>query len=175
MGKTKFQTKWTVNRPWFSSGNNEIYQAKCNACRDAINITSDIGTMKNHENTPKHLGNVNNNENQLQFVVKEKGTVSMESVDKSVILTTEEQKWKAKILRALNVVDKNYSFESCKEDNMLYSKMFPDSEIAKNYEMSATKVIYLMKHGIAVYAKNDLKNNIDGRPVLTSMGRQTIK
>ena len=42
--------------------------------------------------------------------------------------------------------------------------MFPDSEIAKNYEMSATKVMYLMKHGIAVYAKNDLNSDIDGRP-----------
>ena len=30
--------------------------------------------------------------------------------------------------------------------------------------MSATKVMYLMKHGIAVYAKNDLNNGIDGRP-----------
>ena len=64
----------------------------------------------------------------------------MESVDKSVILTTEEQIWKAEILRALNVLDKHHSFESCKEDNMLYSKMFPDSEIGKNCEMSATNV-----------------------------------
>ena len=134
MGKTMFQTKWTVNHPWLSSVKNDIYQAKCNACRDAnaINITSGIGAVKNHVNTPKHMRNFNNNKNQLQFVVKEKGTVSMESVDKSVILTTEEQKWKAEILRALNEVDKNHSFESCKEDNMLHSKMFPDSEIAKN-------------------------------------------
>ena len=40
--------------------------------------------------------------------------------------------------------------------------MFPDSEIAKNYEISATKVIYLMKHRIVVYAKNDLNSDIDG-------------
>ena len=137
MGETKFQTKWTVNRPWYSSVKNDIYQAKCNACEDAINITSGIGAVKNHENTPKHLRNFNNNKNQLQFVVKEKGTFSMESVDKSVILTTEEQKWKAEILRALNIVDMNHSFESGKEDNMLYSKMFPNSEIAKN-----TKAMY---------------------------------
>lgn len=41
--------------------------------------------------------------------------------------------------------------------------MFPDSEIAKNYEMLATKVMYLMKHGIAVYSKHDLNSDIDGR------------
>ena len=67
-------------------------------------------------------------------------------------------------LRALNVVDKNQFFESCNEDNMLYSKMFPDSEIAKNYEMLVTKVMYLMKHGFAVHAKNALNSDIDGRP-----------
>ena len=42
--------------------------------------------------------------------------------------------------------------------------MFPDSEIAKNYEMSTSKVMHLVKHGIAGYAKNDLNNDIDGRP-----------
>ena len=111
MGKTKLQTKRTVNRPWLSSVKNDICQVKCIACGDAINITSGIGAVKNHENTPKHLRNFNNNKNQLQFVVKEKVTVSMKSVDKSVILTTEEQEWKAEILRALNVVDKNHSSE----------------------------------------------------------------
>ena len=64
MGKTKFQIKWTVNRPWFSSVKNDIYQAKCNACGDAINITSGIGAVKN-ENSPKQLRNFNNNKNQL--------------------------------------------------------------------------------------------------------------
>ena len=94
----------------------------------------------------------------------------MESVDKSVILTTEEQKWKAEILWVLNVVDKNHSFESCKEDNMLYSKMFDDSEIVKNYEMSATKVMHLMNHGIAVYAIN---SDIDGRPFTLHFNEST--
>ena len=100
----------------------------------------------------------------------------MESVDKSVILTTEEQKWKAEILWVLNVVDKNHSFESCKEDNMLYSKMFHDSEIVKNYEMSATKVMHLMNHGITVYAKKTLIVTLmEGHLLFTSMSRETNK
>lgn len=70
MDKTKFQTKWTVNRPWLSIVKNDIYKAKYNACGDAINITKSIGAVKNHENIPKHLSNFNINENQLQFVVK---------------------------------------------------------------------------------------------------------
>ena len=60
MGKTKFQTKWTVNCPWLSSVKNDIYQSKCNACVGTINITGGKGEVKNLENTPKHLRNVNN-------------------------------------------------------------------------------------------------------------------
>ena len=42
--------------------------------------------------------------------------------------------------------------------------MSPDSEIAKNYQMSATKVMYIIRHGIAIYVRNDLKKEIDDRP-----------
>ena len=62
---------------WLSSVKNDLYQAKCNTCGDIVNITSGIGAVKNHENTPKHLRNFNNNKSQLQFLVKEKGTVSL--------------------------------------------------------------------------------------------------
>ena len=92
MGKTKFQTKWTVNCPWLSSVKNDKYQAKCNACGEAINITSGVGAVENHENTPKHLRNFSNNKNQLQFVIKGKGTISMESVDKSVLSLLQKNK-----------------------------------------------------------------------------------
>ena len=115
----------------------------------STSLVVSIGAVKNHENTPKHLRNFNNNnnknnnnKNQLQFVVKKKGTVSMESVDKSVrYLYYRRTKMESGDFKGVKCSrDKNHSIESCKEDNMLYSKMFPNSEIAKNYEMSVTKV-----------------------------------
>ena len=163
MGKTKFQQSWKNDRPWLTSIKNDHYSAKCTACGDVLNIVSGVGAVKNHEKTPKHLRNISTNKNQLQFVVK-KGTVAMQSSDKVILLTSEERKWNAEILRALTVVDKNYAFQSCKSDNNIYRRMFPDSEIAKNYEMSATKVMYIIRHGIAIYVRNDLKKEIDDRP-----------
>lgn len=68
MVTTKLQTKWIVNRPWLSSVKNDIYQLKSNACRDAINVTSGIGAVKNHENTAKHLRNFSNNK--YRFLLK---------------------------------------------------------------------------------------------------------
>ena len=85
MGKTKFQQKWTLNRLWLSNVK-DIYQAKCNACGDILNITSGIGAIKHHENTPKHLKNFAGNKKQLQFVFKESGSMELQSVDKTIIL-----------------------------------------------------------------------------------------
>ena len=150
MGKTKFQQSWKNDRPWLTSIKNDHYSAKCTACGDVLNIVSGVGAVKNHEKTPKHLTHISTNKNQLQFVVK-KGTVAMQSSHKV-------------ILRALTVVDTNYAFQSCRSDNNIYRRMFPDSEIAKNYEMSATKVMYIMRHGMAIYVRNDLKKEIDDRP-----------
>lgn len=42
--------------------------------------------------------------------------------------------------------------------------MLPNSEMAKNYKISATKVMYLIKHGIVEYAKNGLNSDSDGWP-----------
>ena len=49
------------------------------------------------------------NKNQLQFFVGKERIVGLKNGGKSVLLTTEEQQWNADILRALNVVNKNYS------------------------------------------------------------------
>ena len=105
----------------------------------STSLVVSIGAVKNHENTPKHLRNFNNNnnknnnnKNQLQFVVKKKGTVSMESVDKSVIFTTEEQKWKVEILRVLNVVEiRTIPLNRPKKTTCSIQKCFPTLKLPR--------------------------------------------
>ena len=72
-----------------------------------------------------------------------KGSLSLETVDGRVFLTSEKQKWIAEILHPLNLVNKNFSFQLCVSDKYLYPEMFPGSEIAK-HEMSSTKVMYII-------------------------------
>ena len=74
----------------------------------------------------------------------------MQSSDKVIFLTSEEQKWNAEILRALTVAD-------------------------KNYEMSATKVMYIIRHGIAMYVRNDLKKEIDDCPFTIHFDESTTE
>ena len=65
------------------------------------------------------------------------------------VLTTEQQVFKAEIIQSLAVVDSNHSFASSKDDGDRFRGMFPDSEIAKNYRLSDTKMEYVIQYGIA--------------------------
>ena len=38
-----------------------------------------IGVIKTHEERPNHLSNLQSSKNQLQFVMKDKGTLSLET------------------------------------------------------------------------------------------------
>ena len=95
---------------------NNVYEAMCIVCGDNLNVTSGIG--------PKHLNNLEKSKNQLQFVVNKNGSLYLETVYGGVFLSSDKQKWKAEILHALNMVDKN--FQSCVSDNYLYPEMFFD-------------------------------------------------
>ena len=51
---------------------------------EALNITRGIGVIKTNNKRQKHLNNLQSSKNQLQFVMKDKGTLSLETVDVSV-------------------------------------------------------------------------------------------
>ena len=131
IGKTKFQSSWRKDRPWLVSVKNSVYEAMCRVCADNLNVTSGTGVIKTLEKRPKHLNNLEKSKYQLQFIINKKGSLSLGTVDGRFFLTFEEQKWKSEILHVMNMVDKNFSFQSCVSDNYLYPKM------------SSTKVIYI--------------------------------
>ena len=70
----------------------------------------------------------------------------------------------AEILQTLDLVDKNYSFQSCASDSQLSCKMFPDSENAKIFEISLTKFMYLIRYGNKPYVKANVAKEIQRRP-----------
>ena len=124
---------------------------------EALNITRGIGVIKTNNKRQKHLNNLQSSKNQLQFVMKDKGTLSLETVDVGVWCRL------PKYFQTLNVVGKNYLFQSCGSDNELYHKMFPDSEISKNYQTSSTKFMYLLRHRINPYFKLIWQSRFKGK------------
>ena len=58
----------------------------------------------------------------------------------------------------------NQSFSSVSPDNEWFKKMFPESEIARAYKQSETKVMYSIKFGIAPFLKQQMMNRLKGVP-----------
>lgn len=71
-------------------------------------------------------------------------------------LSDEDKTLSAEILWALKCIHSNFSFTSNDENNLLFSKMFPDSSIAANFKMSQTKCKYLVQFGIYPWIMEDL-------------------
>ena len=53
-----------------------------------------------------------------------------------------------KFLWIIKVITSLYSFSSCKNISRLFSKMFPNSQIAQSFSCGATKCAYLVYFGI---------------------------
>ena len=133
MGKTKYQPKWQDGRSWLRAGKGNVYGAFCSSCNCTLNVTAGVSTIQKHEKNTKHIENVKVLENnQTKFVPAGSSSSSSSptlffSSKKKVVLNNNQQLWNAVIIRALNVVDKGYSFNSTNGDNELYQWMFPDS------------------------------------------------
>ena len=67
---------------------------------------------------------------------------------------------KAEILWALKCVLSHYSFNSNEDISALFGQMFWDSNIAKNYSCSRSKLAYLITFGIAPYFNEMLLNSV---------------
>ena len=63
---------------------------------------------------------------------------------------------RAEVMWALDVLVNKYSFRSCEGKGELFSSMFPDSAIAKQFKMGKTKTNYVICYGLAPYFKENL-------------------
>ena len=72
----------------------------------------------------------------------------------------------AEVLWAMNCVEHDYSFNSADKSAELFRTIFPDSDIAKNFSMGATKLTYVVNDGLGPLFHNevvdDLKNGKNG-------------
>ena len=59
---------------------------------------------------------------------------------------------KAEILWCLDIVSNRHSFRSSDNETQLFTEMYPDSKIGKDF--SCTKMMYIIVHGLAPYFKN---------------------
>lgn len=67
---------------------------------------------------------------------------------------------KAEILWCLKVVEDHQSFHSCQGNNELFRRMFPDSAIAKNFQLSESKCKYMTVFGLGPYVQDLVRAHI---------------
>lgn len=67
---------------------------------------------------------------------------------------------KAEIMWTLKTVMSNYSYNSATGLNELFQAMFPDSEIAKKFQLSSTKMAYIIRFGLAPYFHSELLSQV---------------
>ena len=78
----------------------------------------------------------------LSFVAIPEQTSDVSTVpisSPSISLIISEKVLHAEVLWVIRVIASHYSFSSCKDISCLFSKMFPDSQIAQSFSFGATK------------------------------------
>lgn len=66
----------------------------------------------------------------------------------------------AEIRWVIKMVRSHYSFNSSSDVSVIFSQMFPDSEIAKRFACGATKSAYLLSFGLCPYFKEELIKDV---------------
>ena len=152
-GYTSFQDKWRSNRTWLLPVKGDSSKASCQCCNKMFSIKNGgESAVKTHEGGASHQKVYKEWKNNKQIVKGSSNTVEVVAPCREFA----DQVLSAEIIEDLNKIDKNQSFKSADEDNEKFSRMFPDSEIAKNYQQGKTKVKYMVQFGIAPYVKEQL-------------------
>jgi hypothetical protein len=108
-----------------------------------------IGKVKSCSNSAAHKKSAKENCVQPKFELRGRNIVLATSFASDVT--------HAEIFQALKLIRFHQSFNSSSVDSDLFKKMFPDSKIAAQYQMGATKLHYLIVFGIAAYIKDLIK------------------
>ena len=157
MGKTSYCKKWKKTYAWLSPVDTDKFIAYYKIFRIDNSGLSQVKSHEKYHNPGQTLFN------QRTFETGQKDQISLSK--SCFVLTPEDQIAKVEILQALQMVNKNLSFGSSKEDNERFRAMFLDSMIAKSYSMADGKSQNLNpKFGIADYLTKTLIYDVNHVP-----------
>jgi hypothetical protein len=169
--KSNFQDLWLENetfKAWLQKKPGDPHKARCKVCAKDISISlHGITALHSHADGTKHKERLPK-DTPISFFKRTEpssSTAPLSSNDagdsskassssKQTTISTCTNKQlvtKAEIIWALDVVMSKYSFNSSSNKGDLFTTMFPDSEIAKDFSCGKTKCGFIVKFGIAPY------------------------
>jgi len=172
---TKFNPNWFSRvdpnndsvKIWLKSGSTST-TFKCSLCQTTDLNCGNQGwkAVEQHMNNSKHQHLLNQWKTNTKFTVSNQSTSSSSIAildinnNKNKDLSLEDQTIKAEIIWTLNVAQKGFSYSSCDELHDLFSSMFNDSVIAKNFCMQSDKISYVISHGLGPYFKKKMLEDV---------------
>lgn len=147
-------------------------KARCKICHKTLELsTSGRSALTDHAKGAKHLAAVKKVTTFFQPKLHKTGqTVSyrcpsdsvlpennQETLDTFLITSTAT---KAEIIWSLKSVMSGFSNRSNDELSSTFAAMFPDSNIAKSFNLARTKAMYTITHGLAPYFKSVLVSSL---------------
>ncbi|XP_051238135.1 uncharacterized protein LOC127353140 [Dicentrarchus labrax] len=179
-GKCAFNISWLSKdryKLWLETEQENDQHARCKLCKKSFDV-SNMGeaALTSHAKGTKHIQHEKTARDGLPiqaFFNSTKTTARPASGPGSVsnmsVVATAKQS-------TLNVIpaptataasaaeilwaDSHYSYNSCSNVGGLFSRMFPDSEIARQFRCGSTKAAYLNTFGVAPYFKSLLVREI---------------
>ena len=188
MGKTKtdtenkkvFQNSWLeedIFKDYLASVKGDVHSFRCKACQRTLSLsTSGRSAVKEHFEGQKHekivaqRANFFSKSTQQAITVCLNRTASTSSASANPQPTLDhliEQTGvtTAEILWTLQAVMSGYSINSCDDVVELFTKMFPDSDIAKKMKLGRTKIGYIINYGLGPYFKKVMIQSIELSPI----------
>ena len=169
MGKTKYRQSWESDFPWLRQVANDVFSAYCDVCLTSFKIDNQgISQVRSHakchENNSKKKSALQSFFKQRTFAVNSDGDPKLTNKN-TCLLSSEETIRRAELLDALHVVRSNHSFASVNGNAERYKLMFGDTNpVASGYQMCETKVMYIIKFGIAPYVRRKLCKDVADTP-----------
>ena len=169
---------------------NSVTEAACSLCINTFDISNmGICALKSHAKGKKHSQLINNKNRSLESfgackiietskqvlnsannlkineasqVLKDTQNQNVKKSSGNMITnyTTNEVVTNAEILWALNYVYKKLSTRTASDSSELFPVMFPDSEVAKKFQMHKDKICYVISHGLGPYFQSELSKLI---------------
>ncbi|KXJ08703.1 hypothetical protein AC249_AIPGENE28448 [Exaiptasia diaphana] len=189
-GHCIYNAKWErdpLYKEWIGPFKGDKKKALCRSCDRLIDISSmGESALKSHAKGAKHFGNLRLKQDSTLISYFGFGSAAVPSTSKSTAETeltvplppvdaevrkepssitsflTKDNVLRAEILWVLKLITNHHSFNSSSDISELLPKMFPDSEIAKQFKCGERKSSYICIFGLAEYFKKLLKESIKG-------------
>jgi hypothetical protein len=154
---------------WLTNGKNNFY-GHCKLCRVDFAIDgTGISQVKSHSKSDKHKKNVRDTFGSQTRIG--------DDTDKTpvFVLPAKDLGTKCEIIWLFKMIQSNMPFVAADGMHETFVAMFPDSEIAKQYEMQRSKASYVIRFGLGPHLQEELDADIGDTYFSISFDESTTK